>query len=343
MTLDDRKARVLRAVVEEHIETGLPVGSRVIAKRYPLGVSPATIRNEMAELEETGYLDKPHTSSGRVPSDRGYRFYVDQLMPIPRLSDEELSALESLFRSRAKDVVSLLKETVRIISDSTNYLGFVLGPESGEVSFSSIHLLPASGTKALLVIITDVGYVETCLVDTSNMTLGEMRYVSDMLTGNLAYVRLDEVADRAEALLREEASRYSRIIDQAAAFLRSLVSEPDEDRLFVGGTANLLSQPEFRDVARVKDLLSAIEDEGVIQYVLTREERRGDPVISIGSESSMGAVSNLSMVYGKFTAGNSEGRIGLLGPRRMDYGRSVAIIRFCERRLSESLSKARGT
>lgn len=343
MTLDDRKARVLRAVVEEHIETGLPVGSRVIAKRYSLGVSPATIRNEMAELEETGYLDKPHTSSGRVPSDRGYRFYVDELMPEQQLSDEELSALECLFRSRAKDVVSLLRETVRVLSDATNYLAFVLGPESGEVTFSAIHLLPASFSKALLVIITDVGYVETCLIDAPDMTVDEMRYASDMLTRNLAAVRLDRIADRAYALVREEASRYSEIIDQAAAFLRSLMAEPDGDRLFVGGTANLLSQPEFRDVGRVKELLSAIESEGMIQYILSREQRAGDPIISIGTESSMGAVRDLSMVYGRFTAGNTEGRIGLLGPRRMDYARSVAIVRFAERRLSESLSKADST
>ncbi|HHW27253.1 MAG TPA: heat-inducible transcription repressor HrcA [Firmicutes bacterium] len=338
MTLDDRKARVLRAVVEEHIETGLPVGSRTIAKRYALGVSPATIRNEMAELEETGYLDKPHTSSGRIPSDRGYRFYVDELMPQVRLHDDEVYALESLFRSRAKDVVSLLKETVKVISDATNYLAFVLGPDSGEVTFNSIHLLPASSRKALLVIITDVGYVETCLIDAPDMTIDEMRYVSDMLTRNLGSVRLDKVADRAQALIREEASRYAEIIDQAAAFLRGLATEPDEERLFVGGTANLLSQPEFRDVGRVKELLSAIESEGLIQYILSNDHREGDPIIRIGAESPVGAIRDLSLVYGRFTAGNAEGRIGLLGPRRMDYARSVAIIKFCERRLSESLS-----
>ncbi len=340
MALDDRKARVLRAIIEEHIETGLPVGSRVIARRYDLGVSPATIRNEMAELEEGGYLDKPHTSSGRVPSDRGYRFYVDELMPVPKLSDADIWALESLFRRTARDVVSLLKETVRVLSLATNYLGFILGPESGEVTCQTVHLLPASRSTALLVIVTDAGFVETSTVDVPDMSYEEMRYASDMLTRNLSSVPLGEVAVRAQALLREEASRYSNLIDQVASFLRGLSSEPDGDRLFVGGAANLLDQPEFKDVSRVKGLLSAIESDAVIRYVLENQAREGDPSISIGTESGDEAVRDLSVVCGRFAAGRGEGRIGLLGPRRMDYGRSVAIIQFCERHLSESLSRS---
>ncbi len=339
MALDDRKTRVLRAIVEEHIETGLPVGSRVIARRYSLGVSPATIRNEMADLEDTGYLDKPHASSGRVPSDKGYRFYVDELMPEKGLTRDELASLELLFRSKAKDVVSFLRDTVKVISEVTNYLGFVLGPDSGKVTYTAVHILPASAGKALLVIVTDIGFVETCLITVPPMSLEEMRHVSDILTENLANVELFKVPDRARTMLHREASRYIQIIDQVVEFLRSIEAEPEGERLYVGSTANLLSQPEFRDVDKVRELLLAIESEGLIRYILEQETGVGDPSISIGTESEQSAVRDLSMVYGKFRAGRSQGKIGLLGPRRMDYSRSVAIIKYCERQLSLFLSR----
>jgi heat-inducible transcriptional repressor len=339
VALDDRKARVLRAVVEEHIETGLPVGSRVIARRYSLGVSPATIRNEMADLEDTGYLDKPHTSSGRVPSDRGYRLYVDELMPERGLSQDEIASLEVLFRSKAKDVVSVLKETVKAISETTNYLGFVLGPDSGSVTYTGVHLLPASVGKALLVIITDVGVVDTCLIEVPPMPDDEIRRVSDMLSRYLSNVELSRVPDRAHLMLHEEASRYSEIVDQVVECLRSLQAMPEGERLMVSGAVNLLSQPEFRDVDRVRHLFSAIESEGLIQYLLERRSQTESPAISIGAENESSAVKDLSMVYGRFSAGRIEGTVGLLGPKRMDYSKAVAIVRFLESRLSRYLSR----
>ena len=335
MALDDRKARVLRAVVEEYIETGLPVGSRVIAKRYRLGVSPATIRNEMADLEETGYLDKPHTSSGRVPSDRGYRFYVDELMPERRLREEDTRAIEALFTSRIRDVVTLLRETVRTISETSSYLGFVLGPEAEAVTYKSIHLLPTGPGQALLVCVTDVGFVESCTLDVPPMSRDELQYVSEVLSRNLTGVVLEKVADRAYDLLREEAHKYARIVEQVAEFLHSLISVPDTERLYVGGTVNLLSQPEFRDVEKVKDLLSAIESSGVIQAVLVKDHRPQDPAISIGKENEMDSVRDFSLVFGTFPVGNTEGKIGILGPKRMDYSRAVAIVKEFEKRLGD--------
>lgn len=332
MTLDDRKARVLRAVVEEHIETGLPVGSRVIARRYRLGVSPATIRNEMADLEDTGYLDKPHTSSGRVPSDRGYRFYVDELMPKKGLTADESYAVESLFRTRIRDVVSFLRETVRLVSETSTYLGFVLGPEGEAVTFRSIHLLPASADKALLVLVTDIGFVETCLIEMSPTSAEELRAVSDMLNGNLAGVTLEDVGERAYRLLKEEMSRYAAIVDQVVEFLRR-VTLADNERLYVGSPVNLLNQPEFRDVDRVKSIISAIESEGTIRSLLSGSAS-GDPAVLIGVENEVDAVKDVSMVYGTFSAGRTLGKIGILGPKRMDYSRAVAIVELFEGKLS---------
>lgn len=338
MTLDDRKAEVLRAVVEEHMETGLPVGSRVIARRYRLGVSPATIRNEMADLEEIGYLDKTHTSSGRIPSDRGYRFYVDELMPNRGLSSDDSHIIESLFRSRVKDVVSLLKDTVRTISETSRYLGFILGPESETVTYKSIHLVPTSPERALLVIVTDIGFVESCPIEVPPMSREEMQHVSDTLSRNLTNLAVEKVADRAYELLREEAHRYARIVGQVVDFLNSLVTDSQHERLYVGGTVNLLSQPEFRDVERVKDLLSAVESEGVIQAVLIKGDQDKDPFIRIGRENEVAAAKDLSLVFGSFSVGRTEGKVGILGPRRMDYSKAVALVRQFEMKLSQYFS-----
>ncbi len=339
MALDERKARILRAVVEEHIETGIPVGSRVLARRYSLGVSSATIRNEMADLEETGYLDKPHTSSGRVPSDKGYRLYVDELMPKRGLSRAEHATIEAVFRSKVKDVVSILKEVVRVVSETTSYLGFILGPESADVTYRAIHLLPLSVGKALLVIATDIGFVESCIIDVPVMSREEMAHVAKMLNRNLTGINLDGVGSRAHHLLHEEASRYARIIEQVVDFLRSMVSDPGEERLYVGGAVNLLRQPEFQDIDRALELLSAIEREGVIQSILGGQTQGSDLGIAIGAENKHENASDVSVVYATFRAGRSEGKIGLLGPKRMDYARAVVIIKGVERRLSEFFSQ----
>jgi heat-inducible transcriptional repressor len=340
VTLDDRKARVLRAVVEEYIETGLPVGSRIIAKRYRLGVSPATIRNEMADLEDTGYLDKPHTSSGRVPSDRGYRFYVDELMPAKRLTADESRAIESLFRTKMRDVVSFLREAVRLVSDTSNYLGFVLGPDSESVTFRSIHLLPASSDKALLVLITDIGFVETCLIEMRDVSNEELKAISEILSRNLTGVTMDRVADRAYSLLREETSRYAMIVEQVVEFLQG-VTMSDSERLYVGSPVNLLNLPEFRDVERLKGVISAIETNGIIQTLLTKYQDETNPTIRIGAENEAESIRDISMVYGTFSAGRTEGKIGILGPKRMDYSKAVAIVSTFEDKLTGYFSKGR--
>jgi len=335
LALDERKAQILKAIVEDHVKTGLPVGSRAVARRYRLGVSPATIRNEMADLEEMGYLDKPHTSSGRVPSDRGYRIYVDELMTDVKISRHESAIIESLFRSKIRDAVSLLRETVRALSEATSYLAFVLGPEYESITFEAIHLLPASVGRALLVIVSDAGVVESCLIDVPPMSRDEMEHVSHALREQLCDVRLDKVHSKAQALLSRETSRYTEVIVQVAEFLKSITEDSEAEKLYMGGTANLLNQPEFRDVNRVQDLLQAIENGSLMQNIILTQSQTTDPAITIGEENEVERVRDFSLVYGTFRLGQSAGRIGLLGPRRMNYPRAVAIVRLCEDRLND--------
>jgi heat-inducible transcriptional repressor len=339
LALDARKAQILKAIVEDYVKTGLPVGSRAVARKHRLGVSPATIRNEMADLEEMGYLDKPHTSSGRVPSDRGYRVYVDELMTDVRLSREESAMIESLFRSKIRDVVSFLKETVRALSEATDYLAFVLGPECETTTIKAIYLLPASVGRALLVIVSDVGVVENCLIDVPPMSREEMEYVNNMLRSHLCNVSLDQIHSKAQALLKRETSRYSRVIAQITEFLTSITEDSETERLFMGGTANLLNQPEFKDVNRVQDLLEAIENGSLIRNIMITQTQTTDPAITIGEENQVDKVKEFSIVYGTFRLGQSAGRIGVLGPKRMNYPRAVALVRFCEQLINKHLTR----
>lgn len=338
MDLDRRKTLILRAIVEDHVRTGLPVGSRAIARRYGFGVSPATIRNEMADLEDMGYLDKPHTSSGRIPSDKGYRYYVDAILPQTPEVEVDMDTFESLFATRIRDVVLLLRETVRLISETTNYLAFALGPDYESTTYKAIHLLPTVPGKALLVVFTDAGYVDTCLVEAPYITHEELQYVSYLLTEGLCNISLDMIELRAAQLVREEASKYREIVDQVIEFI-SRTCECDGDRLLMGGTANLLTQPEFKDVKRVRDLLETLENETLIREILLRTSDERDPTVSIGAENWHTAIRDLSIVHGSFRVGGKEGRIGIMGPKRMDYARALAVIKFCESRLSELLNE----
>ena len=339
VALDERKAQILAAVVEEHVKTGLPVGSRAVARRYRLGISPATIRNEMGDLEEMGYLGKTHTSSGRVPSDKGYRVYVDELMGDIRLSQRESQMLESLFRSKIKDVESLLKEVVKALSEATNYLAFVLGPEYETTTIDAIHLLPVTMDKALLVIVSDMGFVENCLIEVPPMSREEMEYVSDILAEQLCHVSLSKVKDRAQALLKRETSRYADVIVQVAEFLESMTEEPESERLYMGGAVQLLRQPEFKDISRVQDLMQMLENGSLVKNIAATQPPTTDPAITIGEENEIETVKEFSFVYGTFRVGGTEGKIGLLGPKRMNYPRAVAIVRFFEDNLNDVFDK----
>ncbi len=337
MALDDRKAQILSAVIEEYVKTGLPVGSRAIARRYQLGVSPATIRNEMGDLEEMGYLGKTHTSSGRVPSDKGYRVYVDELMGDARLSQRESQMLESFFRSKIKDVESLLKEAVKALSEATNYLAFVLGPEYETTTIEAIHLLPVTLDKALLVIVSDIGFVENCLIDVPAMSREEMEYVSQMLCEHLCHISLSRVKDKAQNLLKRETSRYADIIVQVADFLDSMTEDSESERLYMGGAANLLKQPEFKDPDRVQELMQTLKNGSLAKNIMITEPPSTDPAVTIGDENRIETVKEFSFVYGTFRVGSSEGKIGIFGPKRMNYPRAVAVVSFFERNLNEIL------
>lgn len=340
MPMDERKSRVLQAIVDDYVATAEPVGSRTIARKYRLGVSPATIRNEMADLEELGYLEQPHTSAGRIPSDRGYRYYVDCLMEIKETTPQERERLRRVFERKVWELESLIRETARVLSDLTHLTGIVLGPQSQEARFREVRLVPLASDRALLVYITDTGFVENAVVDLPfEVTMVELQQISELLTEHLRGQRVELMGRGALQTLQRELGRYGRLLEQTLEFLSESIQPGERRRVYVSGTTHMLEQPEFRDVQKARQLFNLLEQDAVLEEVLNLPE--SDTVqIQIGAEIKLQELHDCSIISATYTAGGKTvGRVGVIGPRRMDYGRVVAMVDEVTRRLSGILGR----
>ena len=342
--LDDRKKRVLRAIVDDYIATAEPVGSRTIARKYRLGVSPATIRNEMADLEELGYLEQPHTSAGRIPSDKGYRFYVDRLMLPARLTEEDVSRIRRIYEEKAREIQTLIHQTARVLAETTNYLALVLGPQLEKATFQRLTLVPLRPGLALLVLVTDAGFVQTASVEVpQGVRDEELHHIAQVLTVRLAGVPIDVLAEAALKELQDELSAYRGILRKMVEVLVEVVQDSVDDRVYMGGASRIFEQPEFRDVNRARAVLGVLEHEQTIRELLNANAPDQGVMVAIGGETGMDATRECSLVCTTYEiAGVATGRIGLLGPKRMDYARAVAILRYVEDCLSMALSRSAG-
>ncbi|MGB9867860.1 MAG: heat-inducible transcriptional repressor HrcA [Bacillota bacterium] len=339
-TLDERKRLVLFAVVEDYIETCSPVGSRTLTKKYSLGVSPATIRNEMADLEEMGFLEQPHTSAGRVPSDKGYRFYVDELMPRFSLSGESLRQIQSRLSEKAMQLDQLLQVTARVLSDATDYMAVVLGPQADNAVVERLTYLKLGEDKALLILVTDTCLVHKSVIDVPPGTTPEqLLMIGNVVTEYLRGLSLKDVSARALQQLRSELHEHRQVLDVSLEALRNLMEDPGYERLAMGGAANILKQPEFRDIQRLELLLGLLEHRaGLIDLASSGQ---GELVIRIGSEIEDYRARELSLIVAEYGSKRGPvGRVGVLGPKRMRYNKVLAVVTYVQELLNNWLERA---
>jgi heat-inducible transcriptional repressor len=337
--LDDRKNKVLQAIIDDYVATAEPVGSRTIARKYTLGVSPATIRNEMAELEEMGYLEQPHTSAGRVPSDRGYRYYVDCLMESQAPSSGDEDIIRRSFERKVSEIDRLIRETARILSDTTHLTAVISGPQMQKANFRELRLVPLGGDKAVLVYITDSGFVENQVLELPvEVTVLEFQRVSDLLNEQLRGQPVEQLSRAAVRALQQELRRYGALLEQTLEFLERKLEPGEHHRLYLGGTTNILNQPEFRDVDKVRSLLTLLEDEHAVTGILGPGQPAAEqPLIRIGEEIKVREMTDCSVVSATYRLGEEViGQIGVIGPRRMEYARVVGIMNSITRCLSDS-------
>jgi heat-inducible transcriptional repressor len=325
--LSERKQRILRAVVTDYIHTAEPVGSRTISRRYHMDLSAATIRNEMADLEELGYLTQPHTSAGRIPSQRGYRFYVDCLMDMVELTTAEENYLERVFLQleKMREIDQIVQHTVKVLAQMTNYVSLVLGAQFKRSVFKQLQIIPLDAEHALVVLLTDSGYVRNKALELPKALNGEelarvVKYLNEQLAGQT----IEELT--LSRLQRLRRSLYAKIdlVDQLLLLLEEM-SREDSTRVFLGGTANILKQPEFRDVEKFGHLLALFEQNEALGILL--EPLQGGLSVRIGTENPLQEVSECSLVTASYMLCDRPlGTLGVLGPTRMDYGKVVVIM-----------------
>ena len=329
--------RVLQAIVEDYVATAEPVGSRTIARRYGLGVSAATIRNEMADLEEQGYLEQPHASAGRIPSDKGYRYYVDFLMRVKPLPAEVLRRVQQVCEGKVQAMEVVLQQVARLLAEATGSLAILVGPQAGQMVFRHIDLVPVAAGRALLVAVGDVGLLGSGIIEVPpELTPAELSYVGQLLDRTLYGTTVRTLGASALRELETEMARYRRVLAEVMELLASLGREDGGERLYLVGLSFLLSQPEFSERDRLQLVVSVLEHEPLLKSLLGASGESG-VVISIGEENALVETRELGMVLAPYRAGATSGRMAVLGPKRMDYGRAVGAVSDFERVLSDSL------
>ncbi len=340
MTLDERKQKVLLAIIKDYISTAEPVGSRTISKKYELGVSPATIRNEMSDLEELGYIEQPHTSAGRIPSDLGYRYYVDCLMKKKVLSNEEAESVIKGVRSKARDVGTVLQQTNKIISNITNYTSMVTGPQFRKSNLRHCQLVPLDNGKVLVVVVTDNGLIQNRLMDVpQTITDLDLQKISQVVNAKLQGLTLEDIKLTLIKEIYFELSKHKNIFDAAMDLIQETLNLNQQDKIYLSGTLNILNQPEFRDIGRVKTLLSLLEQDKVLKEILSDKVNLENGInVTIGGENKLEGLKDCSTVTATYQIdGKIVGSVGIIGPTRMDYEKAVSIMDFMTQYLSQMM------
>lgn len=339
--MDERKRRILQAIVQDYIATAEPVGSRTIARRYLSQISAATIRNEMADLEEMGLLEQPHTSAGRIPSEKGYRYYVDHLLEDPVMAKSELNILRSQFASGFQAIEDIVQQTSHLLSSLTSYVALVSGPSSQQSAFHRIQLVEVGGGQAVAVLVTDSGHVANRMIQVpKGVDQSWLNSVSEYLSSTLRGRPMQQlVQDGLTEIKRDIAGRYQDF-DQVFMLMMELLRGASFDKLYLGSTTQILRLPEFQDLARTRNLLALVEEDELLQQLLSYSDESNNKIhIRIGSENSMQEVGDLSLVTASYQLhGKPMGYLGILGPIRMDYGRVVAVVREVSDLLSQTLA-----
>jgi heat-inducible transcriptional repressor len=329
--VDDRAAQVLRHIVEDYISTAEPVGSRTVSKMMGQTLSPATIRNIMADLEDMGFLAQPHTSAGRIPTGAGFRFYIDHLVLLRGLVQGEVEQLRLAVQEGSAPPDELVRQVSRLLANLACQASVVIVSRPDEQRLRSVSLMRASADKILLVAIMEGGYVQHRLIEGEpDITSDELEKINAYLNELAGGLTLPQLRVRVRAELRKEKARYDRVMHRALTMGARALADSGPGEVFVEGRANILDQPEFaEDVQRLKRILRAFEEKNVIFRLLDRAMASQAIQVSIGSENPVEELGDVSVVASGYRQGpSSVGSIGLIGPVRMDYSRVIPLVEY---------------
>lgn len=339
--LNERKKKILQIIIEDYISSAEPVGSRTIARKYDLGLSPATIRNEMSDLELLGYLEQPHTSAGRIPSAQAYRFYVDALIEPGTLTDNDMALIDGWYNERRRNIDDIFQSTAKILSRMTQNVSMVLTNQQTIANFCYLKFLPLDSQHAILCIVADDGSIDTNVIDIPlGMSSEEMDYLAGKMSSKLLEDRnLSDISVEILQTVHTDVVEDKLIFSSLLQAVRKMTGRRQEQKVFLGGTKQLLNQPEFRDVERVRNLLGILEEEKVLKDLLQGGEDSGLKV-TIGSENKFTGIQDCSMVQATYRLnGQIVGTMAVLGPTRMEYGKVISVMDYLHKYLKTILDK----
>lgn len=343
--LKDREKAILRFVIHQFILTANPVGSRNISKRYDIGLSPASIRNIMSDLEETGFLNHPHTSAGRVPTDKGYRFYVDSLMDPPKLDQNSKKIVDVNLSSAPTETEELLKVTSLILSDLTNQLAMVTYPKFEQAILQKIQIVQLSSTRILVVVSINSGMVKTITLEIdAEVKEEQVSTVQQLLNERLTGLRFSEIRNTIEERMKDfNSESYRPIIRVFLDSVDKIFTDQSSEKAIISGTKNILRQPEFEDVNQFQSVIELIENKDIIIHILDEKKlpMEDDVSITIGQEIKEEKFSDYSMITKEYKIGDMHGTLGIMGPKRMDYSKIVAAVVYIAEQLTQELTKQR--
>lgn len=338
--LNERKKKILQIIIEDYISSAEPVGSRTIARKYDLGLSPATIRNEMSDLELLGYLEQPHTSAGRIPSAQAYRFYVDALIEPGTLTDNDMALIDGWYNERRRNIDDIFQSTAKILSRMTQNVSMVFTNQQTIANFCYLKFLPLDSQHAILCIVADDGSIDTNVVDIPlGMSSEEMDYLAGKMSKLLEDRNLSDISVEILQNVHTDVVEDKLIFSSLLQAVRKMTGRRQEQKVFLGGTKQLLNQPEFRDVERVRNLLGILEEEKVLKDLLQGGEDSGLKV-TIGSENKFTGIQDCSMVQATYRLnGQIVGTMAVLGPTRMEYGKVISVMDYLHKYLKTILDK----
>ena len=341
--LDERKKKILQAIINDYILTAEPVGSRTIAREYNLGVGPATIRNEMADLELLGFIEQLHTSSGRVPSEKGYRFYVDSLLAPMSVSEEDREMLTRWYQAKSLKMEEVFQETARMISHMTHNISLVSAPQLTGCKFKYLQFLPLDEQRVIAVIVTDTGYVDNkIMMIPEGATEEDLRRISESINRRLSGMSIGAIKRSIVEQARDEIIPNEKMVTSAIDTIMDVMTARQKEKVYLGGTTQMLQQPEFRNVDKIQTMLSVLEEESRLNDIL-QEGAEDGIIVKIGQENKCSDIHNCSVVQATYRIdGEVVGKVAVLGPTRMEYGRIIALLKFMHTHLGNLLKGYRG-
>ncbi len=340
MQMDERKWTILKAIIKTYLETGEPVGSRTISKYTDLNLSSATIRNEMSDLEEMGYILQPHTSAGRIPSDAGYRFYVDHMM---EEKDQEVAEMKELMLQRQDKMELMLKQVVKYLAVNTNYATMITGPQYHHTKLKFIQLSIVDPVQILAVIVTEANVVKNKIIEIEHgLDRETVLKLNVLLNTSLNGLTIEQINLATISALKEEAGIHSDVVGKVLDIVAEAISQEEDVEIYTSGATNFFKYPELSDSEKASELISTFEEKHPLAKLMTDDgtDDNKDIQVYIGQEAPLATMRDCSVVTASYDLGGGMyGRIGIVGPKRMDYEKVVNVLRKMTSQLDEIYRK----